>query len=291
MTATIAAPIAGTGGLNKAGLGLLTLTGENTYSGGTTISQGILSVASDTNLGNASGGLILDGGELLAGNGFSSARAVRLTANGGTLAAVVGGARSFSGNFTGTGNLTHGDAVNTGMVSLSGTNTYLGSTTIVSGATLQALSAGGLSPTSAFIVTGTLDLNGFSSQIGSLAGTGTVTNAGLDGAVLTAGGSSSTTFSGVLQDGTSSLGFTKIGTGTLTLTGANTYHGDTTTSGGTLQIGDGGTTGSIVGNVINNASLVFNRSDDVTLSGIVSGTGSLTQIGPGTSDPDRHQRV
>ena len=282
VAATIAAPIAGTGGLNKAGLGLLSLTGDNTYSGGTTVSGGALRVASDTNLGNASGGLVLDGGELVAGNGFSSFRPVLLTAHDGTLAATAGGVTDFQGSITGSGSLTVGDVVNTGTVDLSGTNAYLGSTTAVTGTTLRALSTGALSPASAFTVAGTLDLNGFSNQIGSLAGSGKVTNGGLDGAVLTAGGSSSTTFSGVLQDGTSSLGFTKIGTGTLTLTGANTYHGDTTTSGGTLQIGDGGTTGSIVGNVINNASLVFNRSDDVTLSGIVSGTGSLTQIGPGT---------
>ncbi len=178
--------------------------------------------------------------------------------------------------------MTVGDVVNTGTVDLSGTNAYLGSTTVVTGTTLRALSTGALSTTSAFTVAGTLDLNGFSNQIGSLSGPGKVTNGGLDGAVLTAGGSSSTTFSGVLQDGTSSLGLNKIGTGTLTLTGANTYHGDTTISRGTLQIGDGGTTGSIVGNAIDNGNLVFNRSDDVTFSGIVSGTGTLTQSGPGT---------
>src|SRR6202011_2129994 len=71
VTATIAAPIAGTGGLNKAGPGLLSLTGNNTYTGGTTISGGVLRVVSNTNLGEVSGGLTLDGGELLAGNGFS----------------------------------------------------------------------------------------------------------------------------------------------------------------------------------------------------------------------------
>ena len=79
------------------------------------------------------------------------------------------------------------------MVSLSGTNTYPGSTTIVSGATLQALSTGALSNPSAFIVNGTLDLNGFSNQIGSLAGSGTVTNTGSAGTVLTAGGNNTST--------------------------------------------------------------------------------------------------
>ena len=55
--------------------------------------------------------------------------------------------------------------------------------------------------------------------------------------------------------------FTKNGAGTLGLSGANTYTGGTTISAGTLQIGNGGTSGSIVGNVTNNADLAFNRSD------------------------------
>ena len=45
------------------------------------------------------------------------------------------------------------------------------------------------------------------------------------------------------------------------LTGANTYTGGTTISAGTLQIGNGGTTGSIAGNVTDNGTLVFNRSE------------------------------
>jgi len=56
----------------------------------------------------------------------------------------------------------------------------------------------------------------------------------------------------------------------------------TTINLGTLQIGNGGTTGSIIGDVIDNGSLVFNRSDDVTFNGIVSGSGSLEQAGKGT---------
>jgi outer membrane autotransporter protein len=68
----------------------------------------------------------------------------------------------------------------------------------------------------------------------------------------------------------------------LVLTGANTYAGGTTISGGILQIGNGGTTGSIVGNVVDNATLAFNRSDTVTYGGVVSGSGSLTKAGAGT---------
>ena len=62
----------------------------------------------------------------------------------------------------------------------------------------------------------------------------------------------------------------------------NTYAGVTTISAGTLQIGNGGTTGSIVGNVIDNSNLVFSRTDSIAFSGIVSGTGTLEQVGSGT---------
>lgn len=74
---------------------------------------------------------------------------------------------------------------------------------------------------------------------------------------------------------------TKDGSGTLTLTGANTYLGDTTISLGTLQLGDGGTSGSILGDVSNSGILAFNRSDDVIFGGTIAGTGGVHQIGSG----------
>ena len=59
----------------------------------------------------------------------------------------------------------------------------------------------------------------------------------------------------------SALGLNKVGTGTLTLSGANSYSGGTIISAGALQLGDGGSTGNIVGGVIDNGILVFNKSD------------------------------
>src|SRR5204862_486090 len=69
---------------------------------------------------------------------------------------------------------------------------------------------------------------------------------------------------------------TKSGSSTLILAETNTYTGGTTVSGGTLQIGNGGTVGSITGNVTDNANLAFNRSDAVAFAGIISGSGSVT---------------
>jgi fibronectin-binding autotransporter adhesin len=75
----------------------------------------------------------------------------------------------------------------------------------------------------------------------------------------------------------------KADLGKLILTGANTYTGGTTISDGFLQIGSGGTSGSIVGNVIDNSGLAFNRLDTSTYEGTISGTGTVSQIGTGTT--------
>ena len=75
---------------------------------------------------------------------------------------------------------------------------------------------------------------------------------------------------------------TKSGAGTLTLTGDSTYTGTTTIGAGTLSLGSGGTTGSVVGNIVDNGALIFNRSNALTYGGVISGTGTVTKLGAGT---------
>ncbi len=75
----------------------------------------------------------------------------------------------------------------------------------------------------------------------------------------------------------------KSGAGTLILTADNTYTGGTTINGGTLQLGNGGASGSIVGDVTDNGTLAINRSDVFTFGGVISGSGGFAQNGTGTT--------
>ena len=111
----------------------------------------------------------------------------------------------------------------------------------------------------------------------TLAGPGAITLTGAGGNITTGAGTDTINCSLA-----GSVGLTKNGAGTLVLTGANTYAGDTTIQAGTLQVGNGGTTGNIAGNVYNNGVLAFCRADTVTFSGNISGSGGLTQQGTGT---------
>ncbi|MDR0528152.1 MAG: autotransporter outer membrane beta-barrel domain-containing protein [Zoogloeaceae bacterium] len=81
---------------------------------------------------------------------------------------------------------------------------------------------------------------------------------------------------------TGSGGIEKQGGGTLLLTGVNAYTGSTKVSDGVLQIGNGGTSGNVTGDVLNNARLRFDRSDALSYGGNISGSGAVSKAGAGT---------
>jgi outer membrane autotransporter protein len=225
---------------------------------------------------SGSPGPVFTGGTLqIAGANIVSALPIVLQAAGGTVD-TNGNNATLSGPISGPGGLTK---IGAGTLMLSGSSTYTGATSVNAG-TLQAGAVNAFSPFSAFTVASgaTVDLASFNQTIGSLAGAGSVT---LGSAVLTTGNdNTSTTYSGTISG---VGGLTKIGAGTLVLSGSNTYSGLTTITAGTLQLGDGGTSGSILGNVFNNASFAVNRSDTFTFGGVISGTGAFQQNGIGTT--------
>jgi fibronectin-binding autotransporter adhesin len=133
----------------------------------------------------------------------------------------------------------------------------------------------------------TLDLNGVSQTIAGLAdvsgAAGLVTNGtATTQATITVDSATGTpVFSGSIQDGAGTITFAKSGAFTQILAGANAPGGGTYVQAGTLQIGNGGTTGSIAGNIVDNATLTFNRSDATVFPNSISGTGSVVQNGAG----------
>jgi len=191
------------------------------------------------------GGLNSSGNNTLSGN-ITLNYPVSLIAN------ASGGTVKFSGVISGSGEgvtIAAGTS-SSGTVVLSGANTYSGGTTINSGPTLQ-LGAANTIPgnTIAGDVTdnGILDLNTYSDTINGLNGSGTVNTVAGGTPTLTVGANGdSGTFSGVIKNTAGTLALTKSGSGTETLSGANTYSGVTTISAGTLY---GSASGSIPGNV------------------------------------------
>lgn len=163
-----------------------------------------------------------------------------------------------------------------GTLQLSKANTYTGAT-LIEGGTLQAGAENVIAPSSRVMLSPgtTFDLNGFNQQVTSLAGAG---NVSLGTATLTANYSTNTVFDGVISG---SGGFTKTGAGRLILSADHTYTAPTTIDAGVLQLGTGGASGSVAGDIVNNGALVFNRSDRYVYGHSISGTGALTQQGSG----------
>jgi filamentous hemagglutinin family protein len=161
-------------------------------------------------------------------------------------------------------------------VTLTAANTYAGATTINSVSTLQVGAANATSSSSALVLNGTFDLAGYSTAVGSLAGasTGLVTSTVSGTPVLTAGSNnSSTTYAGVIQNNLATVGFTKTGSGTLILSGTNTYSGITSINGGVISVEFDSNLGSATSLAMNAGTLritgsgTFTTSKDITLNG------------------------
>ena len=87
----------------------------------------------------------------------------------------------------------------------------------------------------------------------------------------------------ITNSGTTSIGLTKAGPGTLVLIGSNSYSGPTTVGAGTLQFGDGtqGHDPPLPGNITDNTTVAFNLNGSQTYKGVISGAGGMTKSGPG----------
>ncbi|WP_313388032.1 autotransporter-associated beta strand repeat-containing protein [Achromobacter aegrifaciens] len=264
--------VGGAGGLIKNGAANLTLSGVNSYAGGTLLNAGGLIVGNGAALGS---GTLTVGGAATLDNTQALALANNIALNAG-LAVQGSHDLTLDGNISGTGSLTKNGA---STLTLNGTNSYTGGTYVNSGTV--ALGAGSsLAATGIVTVANgaTFDLSaGQGAQVfGTLAGAG---NIKMGTNTLLAGGSADGVFSGsVIGTGT----LVKQGSGTQTLTGANSYTGGTLVADGTLRAGS--TTALVQGTgyqVLSGATLDLNgnvlQASSLTGAGTVAlGAGTLT---------------
>ena len=283
---TISAVLGGGVGLTKSNTGTVTLSGANTYTGGTTVSGGTLALGGNNRL-YTGGSITVSGSGVLDPGGYSQSTSGAVSFQGGTVqngtlsksgAAYDAQSGTVSAILAGGVGLTKTTA---GTLSLSGANTYTGTTTVSAGTLAYGASNA--------IYTGAVTVNGGTLNLGAYSDTvGTVTL--VSGSISGTTGTLTSTGTFEMQYGTvtAKLGGTNIPlnkttANTVTLSGANTYTGTTTVSAGTLQIGAGSTAGTLgTGGVTNNGALVFNRSNSITVSNVISGTGTLTKQGYGT---------
>jgi autotransporter-associated beta strand protein len=284
--------ISGDGSLIKDGAGTLTLSGANTYGGGTTISTGKVIASNNTALGASSPAVSVAGVATLQLNNTLGGDLQLSIAN----AIIGGGTLEFSASDAATG----ADRNRTSVGDLSG---FTGLISILANGNFSYTNSNATTNQNITIASGGfLSLPSGTANFGALNGAGTITrDKQVDTtATLTVGnGGAGGAFSGSIRgnnvtdpdglDGRGIIALTKVGAGTQTLSGVNTYTGDTTigASGGTLEIAGAGQLGSgtYSGNIAIGAGSTFkynSTADQALQIGVISGDGALVKDNSGT---------
>ena len=297
--------------LTMSGSGVLVITNTNDYSGGTVINNGTLRIGSGT--------AEIGSGNISFGPNATSTARLQLFGNNLTLPGLTTDA-TYPGNpvvengAAGTSTLTIANNVNyTGLVfagtlqdgagggklaftkdgvydvTLAGASTYSGDTTIVNGNLVAGADntlPHGAGKGSLVFNGGNLDLNGHSVTINQASGNlGSVTNFlfGTTGTLLVGDGNTSSSLDVTIGDGNGPVALTKIGNGTVTVTGVNSYSGGTTVAAGTLQVGSAAALGN--GGLTMNGGVFDMNNNAVSVPSLTGSGGAITDNtpGPGTN--------
>ncbi|QOV90651.1 autotransporter-associated beta strand repeat-containing protein [Humisphaera borealis] len=322
------------GSLTKSGAGTMILSGNNTYGGLTTVNAAALRISNSGALGTTAGGTLVNNtsSARLELSGGITVTGEALTING--LGNFTGALTSFSGVNEWAGNVTIGSALTrlgatagatlkvsgvidsgvvntgldirtddlTGIVVLSGANTYLGNTNVLIGK-LQLDGGNDRLPTATKMSLGNtttlseFDLNGRNQEIAGLfinAGATPANNSVNNSSVtlstlnVNTAAASPSTFAGILKG---NLALTKTGADSFTLSGDNSYTGATLVSAGTLTLSGTGDINSSSGITVNGSGAKLLQTSSVAVSPVVtltqgtltgSGTVNTVNVGAGT---------
>jgi autotransporter-associated beta strand protein len=295
--ATYSGTIVGAGAFTKAGSSTLTLSGSNTYTGKTTINAGIIKIgannvmpdSSEVVLANTSGVALDVNGKTdtigsISGGGASGGN-ITLESGSGTGALTVNQFTfgDYAGVISGAGSFTKSSY---GVLRLTSANTYTGATA-VTGGDLIIMINGGI-PNTALSLTGSSRLlllkDGLSLNVGTLSGDAGALAWLYPNSVLTINQTSDATFAGTITDNTFGS-VVKTGTGTLTLSGSNTYQGATIVNAGALSLAANNAIASSVSvTLANTANVALNINGTTQTIGTLIGggaTGGNVNLGSG----------
>ncbi|MFM7245773.1 MAG: beta strand repeat-containing protein, partial [Planctomycetaceae bacterium] len=251
-TATFANAVTAANGFSKTGPGRMLVVGDVTAAGGVTVAGGTLAVGNGGTAGTLTGDAAVAAGAVLV---FDRSDAF-----------------AYSGGLTGDGSMR---MQGTGMLMLSGSGCPTGGV-VLAGGTVALVSPDALGSSGTISFTGgglqfsAANTADYSSRFSSAAGQ--VYRIDTNGQTVTLG-------SGLASaDGS----LTKLGDGTLVLAGLSTFSGTTTIEAGALQLGSGAAGGSVAGPIVDNGTLILNRSDAVTLTNAVSGSGVVRKLAANT---------
>ncbi len=238
------------GGLTKLGAGTLTLTGSSTYTGGTTVDGGTLQIGA----GGAAGAIA--GTSTITGSSGASLVFSRTDNYGGNVSNDIGGALALT--------------LNSGTLTLTGSNAYTGTTAINGG--VLGLGGGNALAGAGNIVFAGGTLQFSASNVGDYAAR--IKNSG--SAITLDSNGQNVTFAGSI-DSTNTGGLVKSGVGTLTLSGSNAYSSGTTLTGGELSIGNTNAlgAGALTFDVDENTNMYF----DLPASGTIANNITINKPG------------
>ena len=286
---TLSGVISGDFGITNKNTATTTLSGDNTFKGDVTLlNTTTLSVSKDANLGAGTNIFHAQNANLSLSGSFTTGKNIILANSGSSQDITVGASQTVTvtGVVSSAGTGGSWRKAGGGTLELGGSNTYNTGLTVIAGK-VKIVDAGTLGDgTAGFSLNnGNGDLGGTTQTVGAFSILNGQASSLSNGTLIATSFRNSETAAGVgtvsaVLAGTGA--FTHDGAGTGIFAANNTYSGGTLISAGRIQVGNGGTAGTLGSSAVtNNAALVFNRSDVFSVGNVISGTGSLTNIGTG----------